>query len=131
MCDMCTANFSYKSGLNHHMRSLFKAEMGTPIESLFIETSTIPLRFVLKGRKIMYYWTLLRKSESELVKCVFLALQKFSTKNDWFQQVRAEMAACGINYSDEEISAMSKFKFKKIVDKKSKRECPISDMVPN
>jgi hypothetical protein len=30
------------------MRSLFNAEIGTPIESLFIETSTIPLRFILK-----------------------------------------------------------------------------------
>ena len=93
------------------MRSLFNAEMGTPIESLFIETSTIPLRFVLKGRQIMYYWTLLRKSESEMVKRVFLALQKFSTKNDWYQQVRAEMSACGINHSDDEIKSMSKFKF--------------------
>ena len=102
------------------LRSLFNAEMGTPIESLFIETSTIPLRFVLKGRKIMYYWTLLRKSENELVKRVFSALQKFSTKNDWYQQVRAEMSDCGINYSDEEIAKMNKFKFKNIVDKKIK-----------
>ena len=104
------------------MRSLFNAEIGTPIEALFIETSATPLRFVLKGRQIMYYWTLLRKSESELVKRVFSALKQFSTKNDWYQQVRAEMTECGINCSDEEIAAMSKYKFKKLVDKKIKEK---------
>ena len=37
---------------NYLMRSLFSAEMGTPIESFFIETSTIPLKFVLQGRRL-------------------------------------------------------------------------------
>ena len=39
------------------MRNLFNAEIGMPIESFFIETSTLPVRF------IMYFWKLLRKSE--------------------------------------------------------------------
>ena len=37
---------------NYLMSSLFSAEMGTPIESFFIETSTIPLKFVLQGRRL-------------------------------------------------------------------------------
>ena len=49
------------------MRSLFDTEMCTPIEGFYIETSTIPFRFILQGRRIMYDWTILRKSESELV----------------------------------------------------------------
>ena len=63
------------------MRSLFDTEMCTPIEGYYIETSTIPFRFILQGRRVMYYWTILRKSESELVKQVFIAQQEFPDKN--------------------------------------------------
>ena len=64
------------------LRSPFNAEMGTPIESLFIETATVPLRFILQSRRIMYYWTILKKEENELVKRVFVTIKKFRTSND-------------------------------------------------
>ena len=70
------------------MRSLFIFEMRTPIESFFIETSTVPLRCVLRGRRIMYYWTLLQKGQEELAKRVFIAMREFSVKSDWYSQVK-------------------------------------------
>ena len=63
------------------MLQLFDAEAGTPVESFYIETSTLPIRQILMGRKSMYYHTLLRKSESEFVKRVFMAQDKFPSKN--------------------------------------------------
>ena len=68
--------------------------------------------------KMMYYWTILRKSEIELVKRVFLAQQEFPSKNgsDWASQVRQELTACSIFHTDTEIAAMSKYKFKKLVN---------------
>ena len=84
------------------MRNLFNAEIGTPIESFFIETFTIPLRFILQGRRIMYLWTILQKSESEL-----LAMQEFPVSQD--------LADCAIFCTQKEISKMYKFKFKQIV----------------
>ena len=38
---------------NMFMRRLFDSEAGTPIESFFIETETLPLRFILQGRQLM------------------------------------------------------------------------------
>ena len=112
------------------LRSLFNANIGTPIEALFIETSTLPVRFILKGRRIMYYWTILKKSESELVKRVFLALKEFSTKSDWMSQVTEDLKFCEIDLSDEQISAMSRYKFKSLVDKKIKEKaaCYLSEL---
>ena len=100
------------------MRNMFNAEMGTPIESFYIETSTLPLRFILQGRRILYFWTLLRKSECELVKRVFLALREFPAKNgsDWVSQVRQDLTDCEIFHTDEEISKLSKYKFKRLVN---------------
>ena len=70
------------------MRKLFGAEAGTPIESFYIETSTLPLKFILMGRRLMYYHTLIHKSESELVKRVYTAQRNFPSRNDWHSQIQ-------------------------------------------
>ena len=102
------------------MRSLFNTEISTPIESLFIETSTVPLRFILYGRRIMFYWTLMHKGEEELAKRVFVAMNEFGTKGDWITKTKEDMINCDINLTDEEIFAMSEWKFRKLVNKKIK-----------
>ena len=50
------------------MRELFECPQGTPLEAFYLETSAIPFRFILMGRRIMFYWALLNKSDSELAK---------------------------------------------------------------
>ena len=107
------------------LRGLFNAGGGTPIESLFIETSTIPLRFILKGRRIMFYWTLLKKTEEELVKRVFNALQEFSSKGDWLSQVKDDLIEFDISLSAQQIKSMSRFRFKNLVQKKIKEKAAI------
>ena len=79
------------------MRNLFESEAGTPIEAFFIETSTLPIKFVLIGRQLMYYHTLIRKSESELVKRVFLAQKEFPSKNDWLSTTQKYLTLCEIS----------------------------------
>ena len=37
------------------LRQLFETNMGTPIESLYIETASLPVKFILKGRRLIYY----------------------------------------------------------------------------
>ena len=97
------------------MRRLFEVEQGTPIESYYLETSTWPLRFILMGRKLMFYWTILNKSESELVKTVFNAQKDFPTHNDWISNIQGVLKNCNITCTEQEIANMSKMKFKKIV----------------
>ena len=48
------------------MRQLFDAE-GTPIEAFYIETSAWPFRHIICGRRLMYYWCILQKNDTELV----------------------------------------------------------------
>ena len=99
------------------MRKLFDSGHGTPIESFYIESNTWPLRFIILGRKFMYYWALLRKSEDELVKAVFNVQRNFPSrkKDDWVSEIKGELKNCNINFSDEEIKTMSKYTFKRII----------------
>ena len=98
------------------MRRLFSAEQGTPIESFFLETW--PLRFIIMGRKLMYYWTMLRKSDSELAKSVFNAQLEFPSKGDWISDTKDILNYCNIELSAEDIKKLSKQKFKLIVKEK-------------
>ena len=99
------------------MRKMFNTELGTPIESYYLESSAWPLRFIIMARKFMFYWTILNKSDSELVKQVFTTQGQFPSKknDDWVSEVRGDLKNCNINLSDDEIKKMSQYKFKKIV----------------
>ena len=54
------------------MRKIFDCPQGTPLEAFFIETSTLPIRF-------MYFWTVLNKPETELIRQVLEARKIFKT----------------------------------------------------
>ena len=97
------------------MRRVFEAEQGTPIESFYLDTCAWPLRFILMGRQLMFYWTILHKKESELVKNVFSAQRDFPSEGDWISEVRGVLKKCAIEYTEEQISKMSEYKFKRIV----------------
>ena len=85
-------------------RRVFDCPVSTPIESFYLETSTIPIRFILMGRRLMYLWTLLQKSEKELAKQVYNTQKLFPVKKDWLLQVQEDMEKCQINLTDEERS---------------------------
>ena len=65
------------------MRRVFDCPVSTPIESYYLETSMIPIKCILIGRRLMYLWTILQKDDNELVKKVFDTQKKFPVKNDW------------------------------------------------
>ena len=67
-------------------RSIFTRILNVPStcssEALYLETGCLPIRYILKGRRLMYYWTLLHKSEKELVKRFFDWQKQFPSKSD-------------------------------------------------
>ena len=63
----------------------------------------------------MFLWSLLNKSEEELVKRVFLAQCEFDLEESWVSNVKDELRSCRIYLTFDEISSLSKHQFKKIV----------------
>ena len=70
------------------------------------------------GRRLLYLWDILQKSESELVKQVFISQKLFTVKNDWVLQVQSDLNECGIDMTENEISRMKRISFKKLVCEK-------------
>ena len=100
------------------MRELFECPQGTPLEAFYMETAAIPLRFILTGRRVMYYWTILQKPKSELVREVFEAQSLFKSEDSWATQVQNDIKNCDINLTEEEMKKISQYKMKKLVAQK-------------
>ena len=97
------------------MRKVFNCVSSTAIEAYYLEANILPFRHIIVARRLMYYWSVLNKSESELVRKVLLTQQLSPVKNDWCLQVAADLKLCSIELSEAEISNMTKYQFKKLV----------------
>ena len=66
----------------------------------------------------MYLWHILKQTDDQLVRKVYDAQKIKPTKGDWHQMIQSEKLKYEIDETDDEISKMSKSKFKRIVDTK-------------
>ena len=103
---------------NSLMRNIFNAHSKTACELFWLETGRIPVRYIVSKRRLMYLWTILKRSEDQLVRKVYNAQKLKPTKGDWYEMIQSEKTKYKIYETDEEISLMSKNKFKRIVEKK-------------
>ena len=105
-------------------RSLLTRLFGVPstcsYEAVYMETGLLPVRFILQGRRLMYYWTLLNKSDDELVKKFFNVQKEHSVNDDWIEQIKDDITSLGINLNEQEVKVMKKTKFKNGLKKKLK-----------
>ena len=97
------------------LRKVFNCISSTAIEAFYLEANILPFRHIIIARRLMYYWNILQKSESELVRKVLQTQQLSPVRNDWCLQVREDLKLCGITLTDSEISKMTKYKFKNLV----------------
>ena len=104
------------------MRKIFNSVATTPIEAYYLETGTLPIRFYISQRRLMFLWTILEKPDTELVKQVYNAQKMQPVKNDWYLQVQQGLKDFNINLSEEEIKSLKREKFKTIVKKSVKEQ---------
>ena len=57
----------------HLVRALVKGQAKTPLEFLYLETGSIPIRFIIASRRLLYHQTILQREEEELTKRIYTA----------------------------------------------------------
>ena len=87
----------------------------TSEEVLFLEGGIMPLRFLISKRRLMYCWEILSCDKNEMIAKAYFCQKMKPVKNDFYSLIQREKKLFNIQYSDEEISSMSKNRFKKIV----------------
>ena len=62
------------------MRHIIGAHAKTPIEFMYLETGTIPLKYIISCRRMLYLQKILQMEDQELVKRIYLAQKRRSVQ---------------------------------------------------
>ena len=80
------------------LRSILKAHSKTAKEFLYLETGTIPLRWIVAQRRIHYLKHILSREDTELLNKVYLAQQENPTHGDLVKLVTNDLEVLGVTY---------------------------------
>ena len=75
----------------------------------------MPIQFIIKCRRLMYWWHIKSTNDSSLIHKVYRAQKIDPVKNDWVNQVNQDKKDFNINFDDVQIRKISKDAFKKKV----------------
>ena len=105
------------------LRKILEVGSGCPKEMLYLETGSIPIRFIVTFRRIMFLHYILNQDPESLIGRFFRSQVKSPCRNDWCISVESDMKELGIKLTFNEIKSLSKQKFKtfvkKIIEEKS------------
>ena len=101
------------------MRQLLNAPKATPKEMLYLELGCVPLREIIRGRRLMFLQYILNEEPNSMINRFFQSQLKNKTKKDWVTAVLDDLKYLDLNnLSMENIKNMKKTSFKKLIKQK-------------
>ena len=97
------------------LRGILGAHPKIPLEALYLETKSLPIRFIVASRRILYLHTILQKNENEMLLRIYKAQKIKPSPGDFVNLVKNDLEKIGIQITDKEISQIPKQRFKKMV----------------
>ena len=96
------------------IRKIIGAHSKVPVELLFLETSAIPIDFILTSHRLNYLHTIGSMGDNELTKKIYFA-QKKPIKGDWLHKIKEDLSKVNINMVESEIANIKKSIFKNLI----------------
>ena len=86
-----------------YWRKLFDVSCSVPKEGLYITTGTLPLKFMIIVRHMMYWWHIVNTDKKEILN-KYYCMQVLSTdKNDWINQINQNKKDLCLKISDSDL----------------------------
>ena len=79
------------------LRKIFSAHSKTPLETLYLESGNIPIRFILMSRRLNFLHYILNEDDESLLRTFFTAKRESPVKGDWVMMVTEDMKELGID----------------------------------
>ena len=70
-----------------YLKKLFNGHSKTSIEAFYIEAGKMPIRIILKIRRLMYWWHLNNVESKSLIQKCYKAQKVKPVKKDWVNDV--------------------------------------------
>ena len=93
------------------LRGLLNGHSKTPSESLYLETGCIPIRYIIKSRRMSYLHNILKKDKEELVREVYDAQRDDPKDGDFVLIIRKDAENIDFEIDENEITKMKKAEF--------------------
>ena len=103
------------------LRQIFNVAGSCPMEALYLELGCVPIRVVIKARRLNYLHHLATRDTTERIFKFFMAQWNYPAgRNEWTEQARLDKEEFGIELSLEEIKVKSKLAFKNFVKRQTR-----------
>ena len=77
------------------IRSILSVHPKIPLEALYLETKSVPIRFIIASRRIMYLHSILQKEEHEMVRQTYEAQKIQPIQGDFINLVLKDFEKIG------------------------------------
>ena len=104
------------------LRDLLSAQSKTPIETLYLETGSMPVRYVIFARRVNFLHYILCQDPNSLLGRFFRAQCAEPIKGDWASTVKKDLEFLNIKLSFDEITNYSALAFNKLVKDATKKK---------
>ncbi len=88
------------------LQRIFQVPISTPKASLYLETGCIPIKYIMKMKRIMFLHHILTRQEDALITRAFWAQVQDPAKGDWCLVVKEDLESIGLQLSYEDIQNM-------------------------
>ena len=102
------------------LRQLLKAPKGTPKEMLYLELGCIPLREVIRERRLGFLYYILNENPNSMIHKFFQCQMKGRKRRDWATTIIEDLEKLEISMNMEEISKMKKESFMNMIKQRIK-----------
>ena len=103
------------------LRKFLNVPFTVPAEGVYLELGCLNIETILKAKRLVYLYYLLKQEESSMVYKVFITQWKYpATKNEWTEQVNIDLNDFCFSGDLSEVRTVSANSFKNCVKKKAK-----------
>ena len=102
----------------YFLRKIMKCPSKSPKESIYLETGTVPISFILQKKRLTYWYHLITREKHELISKVYHAQKRRPIKGDWVTTIEKDLEEIELGFDEEAVRCMSKKQFKRILSKK-------------
>ena len=100
------------------IRRILECPRTTPKEMLYLEMNCIPIRFIIKSRRLNFLRTILNEEQDSLIFRFLQAQLDEPTKNDWGTSVHEDLKSLEMSPDLNEVKQASSYTFKNDVKKR-------------
>ena len=104
------------------LRFLLDSHAKAPLESLYLETGSIPIRYIVASRRMNFLQTIVKRDEEELTRRVLKAQMEDPSEGDFSEMVKKDFEEVGLPFDLGFIESSTKEFYRSTIKKKIKEQ---------